>query len=132
MDHIAPSRTAATARFTAEDIAQYRRDGYVVARGIMGPRSITACATALSDLATGRIAARNTVLMYEAGRDAVTLPPDEREFAIRKYMDFCADAPALMMAAMNRRLHTLLDQLLGRQGLGLCRGHACAKQKRDR
>lgn len=105
--HIAPSR------FNAEDIAQYRRDGYVVARGVMGPRSVAACATALSDLAAGRIPARDTILMYEAGHHPATLSPDQREFAIRKYMDFCADARALMMAAMNRRLHTLLDQLLG-------------------
>jgi phytanoyl-CoA hydroxylase len=102
-----------TPRFSAREITQYRRDGYVVARGIMGPRSVAACTAALSDLATGRLAARETVLMYEAGHDPATIAPEQREGAIRKYMDFVRDAPALEMAAMNRRLHALLDQLLG-------------------
>ena len=102
-----------TPRFSAREITQYRRDGYVVARGIMGPRSVAACTAALSDLATGRLAARETVLMYEAGHDPATIAPEQREGAIRKYMDFVGDAPALEMAAMNRRLHALLDQLLG-------------------
>jgi len=105
--------SATLPRFTATEIAQYRRDGYVVARGVMGPRSVAACNAALSDLATGRLPARDTVLMYETGQDPAALPPEQREFAIRKYMDFVHDAPALEMAAMNRRLHALLDQLLG-------------------
>lgn len=104
---------APTARFNQSDLAQYRRDGYVVARGIMGPRSVAACNDALSGLATGRLPARDTVLMYESGQDPASLAPEQRELAIRKYMDFVRDAPALEMAAMNRRLHTLLDQLLG-------------------
>jgi phytanoyl-CoA hydroxylase len=112
MDQIAPG-FAATSHFSRTEIAQYRRDGYVVARGIMGSRSVAACAAALSDLATGRLAARDTVLMYETGQNPATLAPEQREGAIRKYMDFVRDAPALEMAAMNRRLHALLDQLLG-------------------
>jgi phytanoyl-CoA hydroxylase len=99
--------------FTGAEVAQYRREGWVLARGILGPRSVEACKQALSDLATGRIPARETVLMYETGYDPATLSVDEREDFIRKYMDFTRDAPALMMAAMNRRLHRLLDQLLG-------------------
>lgn len=112
MDQIAPSFVS-TQQFSADEIAQYRRDGYVVAHGIMGPRAVAACIAALSDLATGRLPARETVLMYETGQDPAALPADKRELAIRKYMDFCADAPALMTAAMNRRLHVRLDQLLG-------------------
>jgi phytanoyl-CoA hydroxylase len=112
MDQIAPA-SATLPRFTATEIAQYRRDGYVVARGIMGPRSVAACNAALSDLATGHLPARDTVLMYESDHDPATLPPEQREFAIRKYMDFVPAAPALEMAAMNRRLHALLDQMLG-------------------
>jgi phytanoyl-CoA hydroxylase len=111
MDQITPGLAAA--HFTQAEITQYRRDGYVVARGVMGPASVAACNTALSDLATGRLPARDTVLMYESGHDPATLAPEQREFAIRKYMDFVRDAPALEMAAMNRRLHKLLDQLLG-------------------
>jgi phytanoyl-CoA hydroxylase len=98
---------------TPEDIAAYRRDGYVVLRGVLGPRSIAACADALGGLATGRIAARQTKLMFESGVDPATLDADGRELAIRKYMDFVEDSPALKAAAMSRRLHAVLDQLLG-------------------
>jgi phytanoyl-CoA hydroxylase len=112
MDQITPNRVTVP-QFSPGEIAQFRRDGYVVARGIMGPRSVAACNAALSDLAAGRLPARDTVLMYETGQDPGTLAPEQREFAIRKYMDFVRDAPALEMAAMNRRLHALLDQLLG-------------------
>jgi phytanoyl-CoA hydroxylase len=99
--------------FTDDELAQYRREGWVLARGILGPRSVEACKQALSDLATGRIASGQTSLMYEYGQDPSKLTPEQREFHIRKYMDFVEDAPALKMAAMNRRLHTRLDQLLG-------------------
>lgn len=98
---------------TDADIAQYRREGWVLARGLLGPASVEACRQALSDLATGRIAARETVLLYEKGCDPSTLAVAERESFIRKYMDFTLDAPALHMAAMNRRLHRRLDQILG-------------------
>lgn len=95
------------------EIAQYRRDGYVVVRGLLGPARIAACKQALADLASGAIPARDTVLMFENGVDASKLAPAEREFAIRKYMDFCDDAPALRDAAFSARLHAILDQLLG-------------------
>jgi phytanoyl-CoA hydroxylase len=99
--------------FTDAEVAQYRREGWVLARGILGPRSVEACKQALADLATGGLAAKQTVLMYESGYDPATLSADERGDFIRKYMDFVEDAPVLKMAAMNRRLHLLLDQLLG-------------------
>ena len=100
--------------FTDDELAQYRREGWVLARGILGEQSIEACRLALSDLATGRIASGQTSLMYEYDQDATKLTPEQREFHIRKYMDFVEDAPALKMAAMNTRLHQRLDQLLGR------------------
>src|ERR1700679_3376092 len=112
MDQVTPG-FAISSQVSAEDLAQYRRDGYVVARGIMGPRSVAACTDALSDLATGRLAARETVLMYEAGHDPATIAPEQHEGAIRKYMDFVRDAPALAMAPKNRRLDALRDQLFG-------------------
>ena len=98
---------------TEAEIAQYRRDGYLVVRGLLGAGSVGACREALSDLATGRIQARETVLMFESGTVPETLGADERELRIRKYMDFVEDAPELKAAAMNRRLHRILDQLLG-------------------
>lgn len=99
--------------FSDAEIAQYRRDGYVVARGILGPHSVKLCRQALADLASGRIAARQTVRSYEKGYREQDLSPGERELHIRKFMDFLDDAPVLNMAAMNRRLHRLMDQLVG-------------------
>jgi phytanoyl-CoA hydroxylase len=99
--------------FTNAELIQYRREGWVLARGVLGPRSVEACKQELSDLATGRLASGQTSLMYEYGQDPRKLTPEQREFHIRKYMDFVEDAPALKMAAMNRRLHKRLDQLLG-------------------
>ena len=101
------------ATLTSDEIVQYRRDGYLVVRGLLGPGSVAACRQALADLAAGRIEARDTVLAFETGYAPETLSVDEREFYIRKYMDFVEDAPALKAAAMNRRLHLALDQLLG-------------------
>jgi phytanoyl-CoA hydroxylase len=98
---------------TPEEIAAYRRDGYIVLRGLLGPRNIAACIEALSGLATGRIPARETSLMFESGIDPAALDGAARELAIRKYMDFVEDAPALKAAAMSRRLHGAIDQLLG-------------------
>jgi phytanoyl-CoA hydroxylase len=99
--------------FSDAEIAEYRRDGYVVARGILGPHSIEICRQALADLASGRIAPRQTVRSYETGYREQDLSPDERELHIRKFMDYLEDAPALNIAAMNRRLHLLMDQLVG-------------------
>src|SRR6266446_928699 len=78
---------------TSDEIMQYRREGYLVLRGLLGPGSVAACRQALSDLATGRIAARDTVLAFETGYAPEMLSVDEREFYIRKYMDFVEDAP---------------------------------------
>jgi len=100
-------------KLTSDELVQYRRDGYLVLRGLLGPGSVAACRQALSDLAAGRIAARQTTLMFEAGIVPEAVGADEREFHIRKYMDFVEDAPALKAAAMSRRLHLVLDQLLG-------------------
>jgi phytanoyl-CoA hydroxylase len=98
---------------TNAEVAQYRREGWVLARGILGPVSVAACTQALTDLATGRLPARDTVMLYESGHDPDGLSADERIDYIRKYMDFVPASPALRMAAMNRRLHRRLDQLLG-------------------
>ena len=124
---VAPEMNAGL--LSGAEIAQYRRDGYVVVRGLLGPRSIEACKAALTGLAVGTIESRETSLMYEKGVDVARLTPAEREFAIRKYMDFCMDAPALRDAAFSRRLHLVLDQLLG-QGRVLFQEMALVKPPR--
>jgi phytanoyl-CoA hydroxylase len=118
-----------TGLLTDDEIVQYRRDGYVVARNLLGPRSVEACKQALSDLATGRIPARETSLMFETGFEDAADNPERRELFIRKYMDFTEDAPALKAAAMSRRLHLVLDQLLG-QGRLLFQEMALVKPPR--
>jgi phytanoyl-CoA hydroxylase len=114
---------------TLEDIARYRREGYVVVRDLLGPRSVAASIQALTDLALGRIEARETQFMFETGMKLDGLTPEERELRIRKYTDFCTDAPALCAAAMSRRLHLILDQLLG-QGRVLMQEMALVKPPR--
>src|SRR5262249_32749409 len=114
---------------SAGEIAQYRRDGYVVARGLLGPRMVEACRKALSDLAADRIPRRDTRLMFEKGYRAEDIPPDQRERYVRKYTDYVEDAPALKAAAMHRRLHAILDQLLG-QGRVLFQEMALVKPPR--
>jgi phytanoyl-CoA hydroxylase len=117
------------AQLSAEEIACYRRDGFVVLRGVLGPRNVAACIEALSGLATGRIAARETRLMFETGLDPATMDAEARELGIRKYMDFVEDAPALKAAAMSRGLHGAIDQLLG-QGRLLFQEMALVKPPR--
>jgi phytanoyl-CoA hydroxylase len=117
------------ALLSAEEIAAHRRDGYVVLRGVLGPRNVDACIDALAGLATGRIVSRETKLMFEGGVDPATLDAAGRELGIRKYMDFVEEAPALKAAAMSRRLHTAIDQLLG-QGRVLFQEMALVKPPR--
>ncbi len=71
----------------------------------------------------------DTKLMFERGFDPARLSPEDREFTIRKYMDFCDGAPALQAAAFGRRLHVILDQLLG-QGRVLFQEMALVKPPR--
>ena len=113
----------------AAEIANYRTDGFIVVRSLLGPENIEACKAALTGLAVGTIAPGQTKLMYETGVDPARLKPEEREFAIRKYMDFCEDAPALKDAAFSARLHLILDQLLG-QGRVLMQEMALVKPPR--
>jgi phytanoyl-CoA hydroxylase len=123
------SATAAETKLTAAEIAQYRRDGWVLLRRIFGPRTVEACRQALSDLALEGPAGRSTVTLFEAGHGPDTETEIERELRVRKFMDFLDDAPALRMAAMNPRLHGALDQLLG-QGRVLFQEMALVKPPR--
>ncbi len=114
---------------THEEIAQYRREGWVLLRGLLGPHTIEACKQALTGLATGAIPRRETSLMFETGFENAAKTPERCENFIRKYMDFTEDAPALKAAANSRRLHACLDQLLG-QGRLLFQEMALVKPPR--
>ncbi|MBI1775394.1 MAG: phytanoyl-CoA dioxygenase family protein [Proteobacteria bacterium] len=96
-----------------DEIVHYRQKGYLVLRGLLGPKLVAASIEAISGLASGRIPAGETKIMFEPGIDPAGLAPAEREDKIRKLADYTGDAPALRRAAMLRRLHASLDQLLG-------------------
>ena len=113
----------------AEDIAAYRRHGYVVVRGLIAPRLVAAALDAISGLASGRIAARSTEIAFEPGVDASRVPPEAREGFIRKFAYYVPDSEALRAIAMSRRLHLILDQLLG-QGRELLQDMALIKPPR--
>jgi phytanoyl-CoA hydroxylase len=109
-----------------DQLAGYRREGFVVVRHLLGPRLVGACIDALDGLASGRIAARMTDIALEPGVDPAGVTPDTRVNFIRKFAAFVEDAPALHAASMSRRLHLALDQLMG-QGRVLLQDMALIK-----
>jgi phytanoyl-CoA hydroxylase len=113
----------------ASDIAAYRRDGHVLVRGLIAPRLVAAALDAISGLASGRIAARSTQIAFEPGVDPAGIAPDAREGFIRKFAGFIEDSEALRAIAMSRRLHLILDQLLG-QGREVLQDMALIKPPR--
>ncbi len=101
------------AQVGSEEVAHYRREGYLVAPGVVTPAHVEACKEALSDLMQERIARRSTNLYYESGQEVQGLTPAERELRVRRLDSFCDDHPALAAAAHSRRLHAVLDRIFG-------------------
>lgn len=96
-----------------DDIAHFRREGYVVIPAVLAPAHVEACKTALSDLMQDRIPRHTTNLYYEAGQNIEGLNAAERELRVRRLDSFCDDHRALAAAANSRRLHAVLDRLFG-------------------
>lgn len=96
-----------------EGIEGYRRDGFLVVRGLLPESRVNACLAALSDLAAGRVDTRDTRVQFENSMPPDT-PDDQREAYVRRYMHFVADVPELGSVAMDATLNAILDQLLGR------------------
>jgi phytanoyl-CoA hydroxylase len=99
------------------DIAGYRRDGYVVLRGAIGRTSVGQCLEALSGLASGTLDRRGASLALEPAV-ADDIGPDaaisrDLQDKIRKFGDFTAASPALLRVAMSANVHRALDQILG-------------------
>jgi phytanoyl-CoA hydroxylase len=113
----------------AGEIVGYRRDGYVVVRGLIAPRLVAAALDAISGLASGRIAARSTQIAFEPGVDPAGIAPGAREGFIRKFAGYIEDSDVLRAVAMSRRLHLILDQLLG-QGREVLQDMALIKPPR--
>jgi len=96
-----------------EEVAAYRRDGYVVVRNLIGAKLVDACIDGLSGLASGRIPRKTTEIAFEPGVDPSRLRPEDREDHIRKFAWYVEDSPPLYAAAMSGRLHDLLDRVHG-------------------
>jgi phytanoyl-CoA hydroxylase len=97
----------------AGQVAAYRRDGYTILRGAIGPRLVAACVDAISGLASGRIPLRSTEIALEPGIDPAAIAPEAREDHIRKFAWFVEDSAPLRAAAMAPSLHRALDRILG-------------------
>jgi len=110
-------------------IAGYRRDGFMVVRGLIAPRLVAAAIDAISGLASGRIPARATQIAFEPGVDASRLRAEDREGFVRKFSHYVSDSEALRAIAMSRRLHAILDRILG-EGRELLQDMALIKPPR--
>lgn len=117
---------AAADLLTADQIAAYRRDGYVVVRKLFGQRLVAACIDALGGLASGRLPTTRTEIALEPGVDPAVVTPETRVNYIRKFAWYVEDADALYAACMSRRLHLMLDQIVG-QGRVLLQDMALIK-----
>lgn len=93
--------------------AQFKRDGYVVVRRLLGPKLVAASLDALVDLASGRQPAGQAGILYEPGQDGAEIAAEARIDRVRKFIDFVEDFPALKRVAMLRNLHDVLDRLMG-------------------
>lgn len=111
------------------DIAQYRRDGYLVLRRVLSPEHVAECLAALTALATdpelqpGQRTGKGAFIALEPGADTQAA---SRADMIRKFGDFTDSSPALLRAAMSVRLHAALDKLMG-QGRVLLQEMALVK-----
>ena len=83
-----------------EQIRQYRRDGFVVVKGVLSAQMVALCNAALSDLAQGRIDKTTTNIYFEAGQDVAGLSAEEAELRVRRFDSFCSDSEVLLRAAM--------------------------------
>jgi phytanoyl-CoA hydroxylase len=111
----AVQRAAEPGDLSLDDVAAYRRDGFLLLRGAIGRSVVTQCVEALAGLAAGTLAPRGASMTLEPAVAATGEPvaASERLDKIRKYGDFTASSPALLRAAMASRVHHALDQILG-------------------
>ena len=98
--------------------AHYRRDGYVVIRGLLTEQHVAACLDALTrlaeapDLAAGQ-SREQAFVALEAGEDPARSTAAQRIDLIRKLGNFTDFDTALMRAAMSAKLHAILDRIIG-------------------
>jgi phytanoyl-CoA hydroxylase len=98
---------------TADEIAQYRREGYLVLRGLLEAPHVASCLDALQDIADDRRPLASSKALLEPEVKAGRAQADQAIDRVRKFIEFTDDFPALRRAAMSRRLHAALDRILG-------------------
>ncbi|MDP1717972.1 MAG: phytanoyl-CoA dioxygenase family protein, partial [Burkholderiales bacterium] len=101
-----------TFSFSADDVAQFRRDGYIIVRGLATP---TLC-DQLMELARQHLAARIAPLEYEAevnypGAPAALDAPGGR--TVRRLLQAFAREPLFRQWATSPAMGGRLQQLLG-------------------
>jgi phytanoyl-CoA hydroxylase len=112
-------RPDAADRLAPAALEQYRRDGYLVVRGLLAPDHVAACIDALAALAadetvpTTSIPGEAPFITFEPGVAAFDADAAAAIDRIRKFGNFTDRSPALLRAAMSAQLHAILDQLMG-------------------
>ena len=101
-----------------DDIAHYRRSGYVIIRRLLTADHVAACLAALTRLAeqpgvTQERHGNQPFVAMEAGVDPTQAAAAARVDLVRKFGDFTDSDPALMRAAMSAKLHDNLDRIMG-------------------
>jgi phytanoyl-CoA hydroxylase len=110
---LARIQTACPDALAEEDLAFYRREGYLAVEGLLSTEEVDECTAALADLLHGRVegkVGRQEEPYYREGRvdERVTDP----ELRVRKLWSFCKVEPRLELIARHPRLVPLLDQLI--------------------
>lgn len=100
---------------SAEDVAQYREQGYLAFEGLLTPTEVEECKTALSDLIHQRTPGDDRLYIqkepyYKQGGTDERV--DDPELEVRKVFYFVQLEPRLAKIAALPRLASLLDQLI--------------------
>ncbi|HZG56911.1 phytanoyl-CoA dioxygenase family protein [Paenibacillus sp.] len=97
-------------RLEEEQVAAYRREGYVAVGGVLSPLEVGASIEALHDLI--HVDARGAKIQYT--KPAAELrTAEERELAVRKVYDFVEFEPRLHAVAHHPRILAAVERLLG-------------------
>jgi len=118
-----------TGPLTTDQVARYRRDGFVVAKAMLDADLVASCLEALSEIAEGKAPVSDSRALLERSIDPGAVTETNRLDHVRKFVDFTDDFPALHRAAMLRRLHQAIDQIMG-QGRVLFQEMALVKPPR--
>lgn len=109
-DSIADDRIPDATRVTDAHIRQFREQGFLVIDRLLEPAEVEAAVAAIMDIIAGKIAGPR---LYSNGGIHASLPPDEREGAVRKIHKYVDHAPALRHAAFKSESLAILAGIFG-------------------